>query len=244
MQAGTALVIEDDADIRALVAAVLAGSGFDVHQSGTGRDVEVLLEKHQPDLITLDLGLPDVDGVEVCRRIRESSDAYIIMLTARTEEGDRLIGLHVGADDYMTKPFSTRELQARVTALFRRPRHPSGPGVTHNNHAQKAAAPSPNLDLGGGLVIEQDRREVKVNGVAVPVTRTEFDLLVLFAQRAGQVWDRPSIVREMWQSDFQGSKNLVDAHVGNLRRKLDVASPGSVWIHTVRGIGFRLDPLA
>jgi two-component system, OmpR family, response regulator len=243
MQAGTALVIEDDADIRALVAAVLAGSGFDVHQSGTGRDVEVLLEKHRPDLITLDLGLPDVDGVEVCRRIRESSDAYIIMLTARTEEGDRLIGLHVGADDYMTKPFSTRELQARVTALFRRPRHPSGPGVTHNNQVQKAAAPSPNLDLGGGLVIEQDRREVKVNGVAVPLTRTEFDLLVLFAQRAGQVWDRPSIVREMWQSDFQGSKNLVDAHVGNLRRKLDVASPGSVWIHTVRGIGFRLDPL-
>jgi DNA-binding response OmpR family regulator len=166
------------------------------------------------------------------------------MLTARTEEGDRLIGLHVGADDYMTKPFSTRELQARVTALFRRPRHPSGPGVTHNNQVQKAAAPSPNLDLGGGLVIEQDRREVKVNGVAVPLTRTEFDLLVLFAQRAGQVWDRPSIVREMWQSDFQGSKNLVDAHVGNLRRKLDVASSGSVWIHTVRGIGFRLDPLA
>jgi two-component system, OmpR family, response regulator len=240
MQAGTALVIEDDADIRALVAAVLAGSGFDVHQSGTGRDVEVLLEKHQPDLITLDLGLPDVDGVEVCRRIRESSDAYIIMLTARTEEGDRLIGLHVGADDYMTKPFSTRELQARVTALFRRPRHP---GTSATNSVPKGATAGPNLDMGGGLVIEQDRREVKVNDVTVPLTRTEFDLLVLFAQRSGQVWDRPSIVREMWQSDFQGSKNLVDAHVGNLRRKLDVASPGAVWIHTVRGIGFRLDPL-
>jgi two-component system, OmpR family, response regulator len=240
MQAGTALVIEDDADIRALVAAVLAGSGFDVHQSGTGRDVEVLLQKHRPDLITLDLGLPDVDGVEVCRRIRESSDAYIIMLTARTEEGDRLIGLHVGADDYMSKPFSTRELQARVTALFRRPRHPS---ASTPNSVAEATAASPNLDLGGGLVIEQDRREVKVNDVAVPLTRTEFDLLVLFAQRSGQVWDRPSIVREMWQSDFQGSKNLVDAHVGNLRRKLDVASPGAVWIHTVRGIGFRLDPL-
>ncbi|HEU5456604.1 MAG TPA: response regulator transcription factor [Nocardioides sp.] len=241
MQAGTALVIEDDADIRALVAAVLAGSGFDVHQSGTGRDVEVLLEKHQPDLITLDLGLPDVDGVEVCRRIREASDAYIIMLTARTEEGDRLIGLHVGADDYMTKPFSTRELQARVTALFRRPRHPSSSAT---NSVQQASTPTPGLNLGGGLVIEQDRREVKVNDVAVPLTRTEFDLLVLFAQRSGQVWDRPSIVREMWQSDFQGSKNLVDAHVGNLRRKLDVASPGAVWIHTVRGIGFRLDPLS
>ena len=241
MQAGTALVIEDDADIRALVAAVLAGSGFDVHQSGTGRDVEALLEKHRPDLITLDLGLPDVDGVEVCRRIRESSDAYIIMLTARTEEGDRLIGLHVGADDYMTKPFSTRELQARVTALFRRPRHPAGSAT---NHVPKASTSTPNLDLGRGLVIEQDRREVKVDGVAVPLTRTEFDLLVLFAQRSGQVWDRASIVREMWQSDFQGSKNLVDAHVGNLRRKLDVASPGAVWIHTVRGIGFRLDPLS
>lgn len=241
MQAGTALVIEDDADIRALVAAVLAGSGFDVHQSGTGRDVEDLLEKHQPDLITLDLGLPDVDGVEVCRRIRESSDAYIIMLTARTEEGDRLIGLHVGADDYMSKPFSTRELQARVTALFRRPRHPGGSAT---NNVPNTATASPNLELGGGLVIEQDRREVKVNDVAVPLTRTEFDLLVLFAQRSGQVWDRPSIVREMWQSDFQGSKNLVDAHVGNLRRKLDVASPGAVWIHTVRGIGFRLDPLS
>ena len=242
MQAGTALVIEDDADIRALVAAVLAGSGFDVHQSGTGREIETLLEKHQPDLITLDLGLPDVDGVEVCRRIRESSDAYIIMRTARTEESDRLIGLHVGADDYMSKPFSTRELQARVTALFRRPRHPMGSASSNNVHQN--AANSQTLELGGGLVIDQSRREAKVNDVSVPLTRTEFDLLVMLAQRSGQVWDRPSIVREMWQSDFQGSKNLVDAHVGNLRRKLDVASPGSVWIHTVRGIGFRLDPLS
>jgi two-component system, OmpR family, response regulator len=243
MQAGTALVIEDDADIRALVAAVLAGSGFDVHQSGTGRDVEVLLEKHQPDLITLDLGLPDVDGVEVCRRIRESSDAYIIMLTARTEESDRLIGLHVGADDYMSKPFSTRELQARVTALFRRPRHPMGSASASNN-VHQTASHTQTLKLGGGLVIDESRREATVNDVSVPLTRTEFDLLVMLAQRSGQVWDRPSIVREMWQSDFQGSKNLVDAHVGNLRRKLDVASPGSVWIHTVRGIGFRLDPLS
>lgn len=241
MQAGTALVIEDDADIRALVAAVLAGSGFDVHQSGTGREIETLLEKHRPDLITLDLGLPDVDGVEVCRRIRESSDAYIIMLTARTEESDRLIGLHVGADDYMAKPFSTRELQARVTALFRRPRHPMGSPASNNVH--QTTSNSQTLELGGGLVIDQSRREATVNDVSVPLTRTEFDLLVMLAQRSGQVWDRPSIVREMWQSDFQGSKNLVDAHIGNLRRKLDVASPGSVWIHTVRGIGFRLDPL-
>lgn len=241
MHAGTALVIEDDADIRALVAAVLAGSGFDVHQSGTGRDIETLLDKHQPDLITLDLGLPDVDGVEVCRRIRENSDAYIIMLTARTEESDRLIGLHVGADDYMNKPFSTRELQARVTALFRRPRHPTG-SAGNNTHREPSADST--LELGGGLVIEKNRREASVNGVTVPLTRTEFDLLVLLAQRSGQVWDRPTIVREMWQSDFQGSKNLVDAHVGNLRRKLDVASPGAVWIHTVRGIGFRLDPLS
>jgi DNA-binding response OmpR family regulator len=242
MQAGTALVIEDDADIRALVAAVLAGSGFDVHQSGTGREIETLLAKHQPDLITLDLGLPDVDGVEVCRRIRETSDAYIIMLTARTEEGDRLIGLHVGADDYMSKPFSTRELQARVTALFRRPRHPLGSPSSTNN-VQPATAAEATLELGGGLVIDQGRREATVNDTSVPLTRTEFDLLVMLAQRSGQVWDRPSIVREMWQSDFQGSKNLVDAHIGNLRRKLEVASPGAGWFHTERGIGFRLDPL-
>jgi two-component system OmpR family response regulator len=239
VQPQTALVIEDDADIRQLVTDILTGSGCEVHQAATGRDIEQLLREHKPDLITLDLGLPDLDGLEVCRRIRELSDAYVIMLTARAEESDRLIGLHVGADDYMSKPFSSRELRARVTALFRRPRHMVG--VSANG----AAAPgSPTLDAGGGLSISQDRREAKVGEQTLPLTRTEFDFLVLLASRPGQVWDRGAIVKELWQSEFHGSTHLVDVHVANLRRKLDKASPGTVWIHTVRGVGFRLDPPA
>lgn len=238
MQPQTALVIEDDPDIRQLVTDILTGSGCEVHQAATGKDIESLLEAHNPDLITLDLGLPDLDGLEVCRRIRELSDAYVIMLTARAEESDRLIGLHVGADDYMSKPFSSRELRARVTALFRRPRQMVG--VTAGGNG----SPPATLDAGGGLVISQERREAKVGDTTLPLTRTEFDFLVLLAGRPGQVWDRAGIVKELWQSEFHGSTHLVDVHVANLRRKLDKASPGTVWIHTVRGVGFRLDPPA
>jgi len=222
MQAGTALVIEDDADIRALVAAVLAGSGFDVHQSGTGRDVEVLLQKHQPDLITLDLGLPDVDGVEVCRRIRESSDAYIIMLTARTEEGDRLIGLHVGADDYMTKPFSPRELVARVRALLRR--------------VERRPAPAGDSLQVGALELDPATRRVHVGGEPVHLTPTEFDLLALLAARPGVVFTREQLLADVWGWRDGSGQRTVDSHVRGLRAKL-----GAGLVRTVHGVGYALE---
>ncbi len=230
----TALVIEDDPDVRGLVVKVLAHAGFDVHEAAAGRDVLSLLREHRPDLVTLDLGLPDVDGLEICRRIRASSDAYVIMLTARGEERDRLVGLDLGADDYMTKPFSPRELRARVDAMLRRPRRL----VDAGSHAP---APDP-LTAGAGLEVSLARREATYGGNVLPLTRTEFDLLALFAARPGHVWDRDAIVSAIWNSGPAGSDHLVDVHVANLRRKLRAASPDTAWIHTVRGIGFRLDP--
>jgi two-component system OmpR family response regulator len=230
----TALVIEDDPDVRSLVGKVLTSAGFDVHQSATGRDIETLLEQYSPALVTLDLGLPGVDGLEICRRIRASSDAYVVMVTARADERDRLAGLDLGADDYMTKPFSPRELRARVEAMLRRPRHLIG--------ASNAQPPPESLTPGGGLLVSLARREATYDGAVLPLTRTEFDLLALFAARPGKVFDRDSIVTEIWNSGPSGSDHLVDVHVANLRRKLRQASPETSWIHTVRGVGFRLDP--
>ena len=183
VQPQTALVIEDDADIRQLVTDILTGSGCEVHQAATGRDIEQLLQEHKPDLITLDLGLPGLDGLDVTRRIRATPTPRDH--ADRPRRGARqALRTPVGADDYLTKPFSSRELRARVTALFRRPRHMVG--VSSNGAS--AGAGSPTLDAGGGLAISQDRREAKVGEQTLPLTRTEFDFLVLLASRPGQVW--------------------------------------------------------
>lgn len=231
-----AWVVEDDHDIRFLVAAVLRDLGFEVQMAASGHEVDVLLESGTPDLVTLDLTLPDEDGLEVCQRIRAVSDTYIIMVTGRVDDSAMLTGLDLGADDYMSKPFSPRELRARVHALFRRPRQLIG----ETTGAAQANDPAV-LDLGGGLRVHPDRREATLEGEPLPLTRTELDLLVLFASRPGHVFERPSILSEVWPAGMAGSDHLVDVHVANLRRKLDAASPGRVWIHTVRGIGFRAD---
>ncbi len=235
MTTRTAVVVEDDADIADVISSLLDRTGFDVQVARTGSDALRLIREIRPDLVTLDLTLPDIDGVEVCRQIRASSDCYVIVVSARTAEVDRLIGLEVGADDYLSKPFSLRELQARVAALFRRPR----------SNQPKLTAPVPNSDAVLGcedLQLFRHAREVKVAGKYIELTRTEFDLLNHLVSRPGVVVAREELLRDVWATDFiPDNTHVVDVHLANLRRKLR-GSAEQDWIRTVRGVGFRFDP--
>jgi DNA-binding response OmpR family regulator len=223
------LVVEDTDEIRELVATVLTKAGMDVRTVGSGEAAIAELRRQAPDVVVLDLGLPDVDGTEVCRQIRAESECYVLMLTARAEEVDLLIGLAVGADGYMAKPFSPRELVARVQAMLRRPRTPS-PAEPVQDTVRRLAE----------LEVDEESREVRVDGVVVDLTRTEFDLLAALASRPGRVLQRETLLREVWQTDWEGNLRLVEAHMSNLRRKLVAAGLNSPEIRTVRGVGYRL----
>jgi DNA-binding response OmpR family regulator len=225
------LVVEDTDEIRELVATVLGRAGFDVRAVGTGAECMAEIRRQAPDLIVLDLGLPDADGTEICRQVRAETECYVLMLTARAEEVDLLIGLAVGADGYMAKPFSPRELVARVQAMLRRPR---------------SVVPTPREPIEetvrrlAELEVDEDSREVRVDGSVVDLTRTEFDLLAALASRPGRVLQRETLLREVWQTDWEGNLRLVEAHMSNLRRKLQAAGLQTPEIKTVRGVGYRL----
>ncbi|MGY1823924.1 response regulator [Geodermatophilus sp. SYSU D00079] len=224
------LVVEDTEEIRELVCTVLRKAGMDVRAVESGAEAMVEIRRAAPDVVVLDLGLPDADGTEVCRQIRAESQCYVLMLTARAEEVDLLIGLAVGADGYMAKPFSPRELVARVQALLRRPRVPEPRPAPVEESVLKLAE----------LEVDEDSREVRVDGSVVDLTRTEFDLLAALASRPGRVLQRETLLREVWQTDWEGSVRLVEAHMSNLRRKLQAAGLSSPEIRTVRGVGYRL----
>ena len=225
------LVVEDTDEIRELVRTVLTKAGFDVRAVASGAECLDEVRKQTPDLIVLDLGLPDADGTEVCRQVRAETECYVLMLTARAEEVDLLIGLAVGADGYMAKPFSPRELVARVQAMLRRPKVVATP--------EPAPAPDAVRRL-AELEVDEDSREVRVDGAVVDLTRTEFDLLAALASRPGRVLQRETLLREVWQTDWEGSVRLVEAHMSNLRRKLQAAGLNNPEIKTVRGVGYRL----
>jgi DNA-binding response OmpR family regulator len=231
--AQSVLVVEDTDEIRELVTTVLRRAGFDVREAASGAACLEEVRRDAPDLIVLDLGLPDADGTEVCRQIRAETQCYVLMLTARAEEVDLLIGLAVGADGYMAKPFSPRELVARVQAMLRFPR-------TVPPAAEPAAAVEESVRRLAELEVDEESREVRVDGAVVDLTRTEFDLLAALASRPGRVLQRETLLREVWQTDWEGSVRLVEAHMSNLRRKLQAAGLSSPSIRTVRGVGYRL----
>ena len=238
MQPGhRALVVDDDDDIRDLLVHVLEKSGLDVRTASTGAEALGLARDFDPDLVTLDLSLPDLDGTDVCREIRSFSSAYIVMITARSDEIDRLVGLEVGADDYLAKPFSPREVRARAQALLRRPRLAAASAPVAAD-----AEPAPTTVADVGLVVDPTRHVARLDGVALPLTPAEVDLLAAMATRPGHAWSRGELVREVWQGDFIESDFLVDVHVGNVRRKLRRAGGHGEWITTVNGTGYRFDP--
>ncbi|MDP5182293.1 response regulator transcription factor [Blastococcus sp. BMG 814] len=227
------LVVEDTPEIRELVTTVLGRAGLAVRAVGTGAEALEEVRRDPPDLIVLDLGLPDADGTEVCRQIRARTPCYVLMLTARAEEVDLLIGLAVGADGYMAKPFSPRELVARVQAMLRFPRTAPQP-------VAEPAAVAESVRRLAELEVDEDSREVRVDGEVVDLTRTEFDLLAALASRPGRVLQRETLLREVWHTDWEGNLRLVEAHMSNLRRKLVAAGLNSPEIRTVRGVGYRL----
>ena len=230
-----ALVVDDEAALADVVASYLHRDHFEVTVCHTGAEALAVAREVDPDVVVLDLGLPGIDGLEVCRQLRTFSDAYVVMLTARDTELDTVIGLSVGADDYVTKPFSTRELVARIRAMLRRPRTAAAtPGAT------AADAQMPPARLFGPLSIELASRQVFLEGDLIPLTRTEFDILAALSSRPGAVWSRRQLIDAVWGEPWVGNDHLVDVHVGHLRRKLgdDPADPRFVF--TVRGVGYRM----
>jgi DNA-binding response OmpR family regulator len=223
--AQTVLVVEDEASIASFVAMYLRNAGFDVQVAPNGRDALAKAENGSPALIVLDLMLPDIDGIEVCRRLRHTSDVPILMLTARDEDVDKIVGLEVGADDYLTKPFNPRELVARVKSILRRStpdrREIASATITH-----------------GDLNIDAGRREVKVGDEEIKLAPKEFDLLWELLDHRGLVLTRDQLLERVWGYTFAGDTRTVDVHVRQLRRKLGEASP----IVTVWGVGYKVTP--
>jgi two-component system alkaline phosphatase synthesis response regulator PhoP len=224
----TILVVEDEEPILNLVVAYLEKEGFSVLTASDGEMALELSRTHRPELVVLDLLLPGMDGLEVCRQLQRDGGPYVLMLTARAEELDKLIGLSVGADDYLTKPFSPRELVARVKAILRRSRH---------GHAAQSE-PSGALSF-PGLTIDPVRREVQRNGAAVALTAREFDLLHTLAATPGRVFTREQLLERVWGHDFDGVDRVVDVHVSLLRRKLEADPADPAVIVTVRGVGYK-----
>jgi two-component system, OmpR family, alkaline phosphatase synthesis response regulator PhoP len=224
--AQTILVVEDEASIASFVSLYLKNAGYDVRAVSTGSAALTSVAAEQPALIILDLMLPDIDGIEICRRVRKTSDVPILMLTARDEDVDKIIGLEVGADDYLTKPFNPRELVARVKSVLRR----SAPDRRRETEEQELHH--------GELSINAGRREVKVSDDEIQLAPKEFDLLWELLDHRGLVLTRDQLLERVWGYTFAGDTRTVDVHVRQLRRKLGDASP----IVTVWGVGYKVGP--
>ena len=219
------LVVDDEPHIRTVLRRYLEADGLTVAEAADGEAALAALRENPPDLVLLDVMLPGIDGIEVLRQLRIFSDAYVILVTARTEEIDKLVGLGVGADDYVTKPFSPREVTARVKAVLRRDRRvrPDDDTTLHFE----------------GLAVDPAGREVEANGAAVALSSLEFDLLAALARAPGRVFSRAQLLQQVWGYDFYGDERVVDVHIRSLRQRLgdDAADPHL--IATVRGVGYK-----
>jgi DNA-binding response OmpR family regulator len=223
MPNNTILVVDDEKNIVQLAKLYLSSEGFSVESAFNGSEALEKVRARKPDLVVLDLMMPEVDGWEVCKRLRQESDIPIIILTARGDDVDKIIGLELGADDYMTKPFNPRELVARVKAVLRR--------------FNASERPTRRLVV-GDIVIDQDRREVTVNGSPVTLRAKEFDLLTAFAKHVGVVLDRERLLNIVWGYEYVGDSRTIDVHVTWLRDK--ISGSKAVRIQTIWGVGYKL----
>jgi two-component system alkaline phosphatase synthesis response regulator PhoP len=222
----TILVVDDEPTILDTVQAYLEREGYTVHTAQDGLQALKAARAYRPHLIVLDIMLPGIDGLEVLRRLRQETDVYVLMLTARADETDKIVGLTVGADDYLTKPFSPRELVARVKAILRRGRG-AGPG-------------EPALVF-AGLRIDPGSRRVWRDDELVDLTPIEFDLLYTLARNQGRVLGRGQLIEQVWGYDYYGDERIVDVHIGRLRKKIENDPANPVFITTVRGAGYRFE---
>ncbi len=222
----TVLVVDDEPEIVRLVRDYLERAGFEVMTAATGAAALREFTRHRPDLVILDLTLPETDGLDVARDMRRAGDVPIIMLTARTEEADRVAGLELGADDYVTKPFSAREVVARVRAVMRR--------------AQTAAAREDVVRVGDSMVLDGPRMQVQVDGRDVLLTATEFQLLLYMARQPGRVFTRAQLLDAVHGVAIESYERAIDAHVKNIRRKIEVDPRAPRHLQTVFGVGYRV----
>jgi DNA-binding response OmpR family regulator len=221
-----ALVADDEPPLVKVVSSYLEREGFQVATAGDGERAVELARELDPDVIVLDLMLPGIDGIEACRRIRGFSDAYIVMLTARVEEIDRIVGLSTGADDYVTKPFSPGELMARVRAMLRRPR---------TGREQPGA-----VRRFGDLEVDHSAREVRRGGESIELTKIEFDLLDVLSAEPRVVFSRERLLEHVWGGDWFGDDHVVDVHIANVRSKLGDDPRAPRYVRTIRGVGYRM----
>jgi two-component system, OmpR family, alkaline phosphatase synthesis response regulator PhoP len=218
------VIVDDDEHIRELATLYLQKEGFEVSCAVDGTSAVERVQKTNPSLVVLDLMLPGMSGYEVCRAIRQDSNVPIIMLTARDEDVDKIVGLELGADDYLTKPFNPRELVARVKAILRRAENSAGHGAT-------------SVVRVGKLTVDKQRREVRIDGTELPVRTKEFDLLATLAENAGIVLTREQLLDRVWGYNFYGETRTVDVHVQHVRARIAGSGVGIV---TVRGVGYKL----
>lgn len=222
------LIVDDEKSIRNLVRSYLESDSYSVLEADNGEKAVRLVREQTPDLVVLDVGMPVLDGIEALREIRTFSDVYVVMLTARAEELDKLIGLSVGADDYLTKPFSPRELVARIKAVLRRQR---GSAATTEEELVFA-----------DLKVDKARREVTVAGAPADLTTLEFDLLAALASQPGRVFSRRQLIEAIWGWDYYGDERVVDVHIRKLRKGLGDDATEPRVIGTVRGVGYKFIP--
>jgi len=222
-----ALIVEDEENLVRLLRGYLEREGFEVSEARDGLAALEAAREVIPDVVVLDWMLPKLDGMDVLRELRGFSDAYVIVLTARVEEVDRIVGLSTGADDYLSKPFSLGELVARIRAMLRRPRG-----------EMRAAGEEVSLSF-GELSVDRGRREVWLKGGEVSLTAIEFDLLTALASRPGLVFTREQLLARVWGEDYFGSDHLVAVHIANLRKKIEAEPANPRYVQTVRGVGYR-----
>jgi two-component system, OmpR family, alkaline phosphatase synthesis response regulator PhoP len=228
------LVVDDETALVELVRSYLEREQYEVLTVADGRTALDLARAAEVDLVVLDVMLPILDGIEVCRQLRQFSDAYVIMLTARAEEIDKILGLTVGADDYLTKPFSPRELVARIKALLRRP-HQTATALYRNTETPDETPAPQHWD---DLTIDEAQHEVSLHGQQVELTAREFALLLALARHPGRVFTRAQLLERVW-GDAYYDDHVVDVHIGNLRKKLEADPAHPQYLETVRGVGYR-----
>jgi len=234
------LIIEDEEGIIHLLNLYLKDAGYDVVVARDGADGLALHARERPDLVILDIMLPALDGFEVCRRIRAWSNTPILMLTARGSEDDRISGLELGADDYLVKPFSPRELVSRVRAILRRTGTPEAGETRAPSNASSSAANAESILRFPGLTVDIPARRVEVNGTELALTPTEFDLLALLARSPGRVFTREILMNKVWGYDYLGDGHTIDVHISALRKKLE-ANSEQRYITTVWRVGYRFE---
>ncbi len=227
------LVVDDDPEVCAVIQAYGESAGWQVRVAATGAEALAAIRTEAPDVVVLDVMLPDQSGWDVLEKIRAVSDLYVIMLTARTAESDRILGLTRGADDYLAKPFSPGELMARCQAVMRRPRGDRA----HGSEGAEVIAVN-------GLTVDPDQHRVEVDGQAVELTALEFTLLLTLARHPGRVFTRDQLVTSVWGDAYEGYERVIDVHVGHIRRKLADDPDAPRFIDTVRGVGYRFRPPA